>query len=156
MRATFSLAAGLAAAFLASPVPAHDYNLGDLEIGHPYALASGGKTAAGYFSITNHGTAADSLVAIRSEFPRSEVHGTETDANGVARMVPVPALEIPAGGTVTLQPGGLHVMFMGLDHPLAAGDHVPATLDFEKAGEVAVDFQVEARGEAAHGDGMSH
>lgn len=159
MRATLSLAAGLAAALFATPTLAHDFELGALEIGHPYAIASSGKTAAGYFSVTNHGTSADSLVAIRSDFPRSEVHSTETDANGVSRMAPVTALEIPAGGTVALQPGGLHVMFMGLDHPLAAGDHVPATLVFEKAGEVDVDFQVEARGDSAAGDhtpGMSH
>jgi copper(I)-binding protein len=158
MHAPFSLAAGLAIALLATPVLAHEYKLSDLEIGHPYAVASTGKTAAGYFSVTNHGAAADSLVAIRSQFPRSEVHSTETDANGVARMQAVPALEIPAGGSVELKPGGLHVMFMGLDHPIEAGDHVPATLVFEKAGELAIDFHVEARSDAAEHDmsGMSH
>ena len=154
MRATPSLAAGLAAALLASPVPAQDYKLGDIDIGHPYVIASTGRSAAGYFSVTNHGATADSLVAIRTDFPRSEVHGTETDASGVSRMSRVPALEIPAGGTVTLQPGGLHVMLMGLDHPLAAGDEVAATLVFENAGEVAVVFQVQARGKGAAGDAM--
>lgn len=145
-----SFAAGLAAASLAilagSPAGAHEYRLGDLEIGHPYVIESAGKTAAGYFSVTNAGAAADSLIAIRSDFPRTEVHATETDASGIARMEAMPVVEIPAGATVTLQPGGLHVMFMGLEKPLAVGDHVPATLVFQKAGEVAVDFHVQARG----------
>ena len=159
MHATFSLATTVAVALLATPVMAHEYKLGGLEIGHPYAIASAGQTAAGYFSVTNHGGAADSLVAIRTEFPRSEVHSTETDASGISRMQAVPTLEIPAGGSVELKPGGLHVMFMGLDHPLAAGDNVPTTLVFEKAGEVTIDFHVEARSDAAGGadmSGMSH
>ena len=73
------------------------------------------------------------------------IHRTETDAAGVARMVPVEALEIPPGATVTLEPGGTHVMFMGLTAPFAEGDKIDATLVFEKAGEVAVRFNVEAR-----------
>lgn len=160
MRATLRLAAGLAAALTASSALAHEYKLGDLEIGHPFAIESTGQTAAGYFSVTNSGTTDDDLVAIRADVPRSEVHATETDASGVTRMTPVAPLPIPAGGTVTLQPGGLHVMFMGLAHPLAPGDHVPATLVFRNAGEIAVDFHVEARKDAG-GDmstmpGMSH
>lgn len=161
MRSTLTLAVGLAAALLTTPALAHEYKLGDLEIVHPYIPASAGKTAAGYFSITNHGSTSDSLVAIKADVPHATVHATETDASGVSRMTPVPALEIPAGGTVTLQPGGLHVMFMGLAHPLADGDQLPATLVFEKAGEVAVDFNVQPRTSDAGGDmsnmpGMSH
>ncbi|MFT3973011.1 MAG: copper chaperone PCu(A)C [Amaricoccus sp.] len=154
MRAPLILAAGLAAALLTTPASGHEYKLGDLEIGHPYALASGGKTAAGYFSVTNHGTLPDTLVAIRADVPRAEVHGTETDASGVTRMTPVKDLAIPPGGTVTLEPGGLHVMFMGLAAPLAAGGHLPATLVFQHAGEIAVDFHVEAR-DAGTSGGMS-
>jgi copper(I)-binding protein len=161
MRAPLILAAGLAAALFATPIFAHDYTVGDHEVAHPYALESTGKTAAGYFSITNHGTSADRLLAIRADVPRSEVHTTETDASGVARMKAVEALEIPAGGTVALAPGGYHVMFMGLDKPLTAGETLPATLVFEKSGELAVDFNVQPRGDTAGGQdghmpGMSH
>lgn len=157
MRVYFLLAAALSAA----PVLAHDYEIGGLSVEHPYAIASTGKTAAGYLSVTNTGTDSDMLVAIETEFPRADVHRTEKDASGVARMSPVDGLEIPAGETVTLEPGGLHVMFMGLDRPLAEGDSVHATLVFETAGEIAVEFQVEARsGEEAGGGkdmpGMSH
>lgn len=161
MRSTLTLAVGLAAALLTTPALAHEYKLGDLEIVHPYILESTGKTAAGYFSITNHGSTGDSLVAVKADVPHAAVHATETDSSGISRMTPVPALEIPAGATVTLQPGGLHVMFMGLARPLADGDRLPATLVFEKAGEVAVDFNVQPRTPDAGGDmsnmpGMSH
>jgi copper(I)-binding protein len=84
----------------------------------------------------------------------------EIDADGVARMHEVDALDIPAGATVTLAPSGLHVMFMGLDAPLVAGASIPATLVFENAGELAVEFKVEPR--SAGGDthdampGMAH
>ena len=54
-------------------------------------------------------------------------------------------IEIPAGETVKLKPGGLHVMFMGLEDPLTEGENIPATLVFENAGEVEVTFNVEAR-----------
>ena len=74
-------------------------------------------------------------------------------------MMPVEALEIAPGATVTLEPRGLHVMFMGLAAPWKAGDEIPATLVFETAGAVPIVFKVEARkGDDAGGDagGMEH
>jgi copper(I)-binding protein len=151
MRLILSL--GLAAG-LALPVAAHEYAVGALAVGHPYAAATaaGARAGAGYLSVTNAGAEADRLLAVRADFPRVELHATEVDAAGVARMRPVEAVEVPAGATVTLAPQGTHVMFMGLDAPLVEGERVPAVLVFEKAGEVAVEFAVEARGDAAeHG-----
>lgn len=126
---------------------AHEFTLGALTIEHPYATetTATARSGAGYMTIDNAGPDADVLVAIRADVPRVEVHATETDAQGVARMRPVGALEIPAGGSVTLAPRGLHVMFMGLPAPFVAGERIPATLVFEKAGEVAVEFAVEPR-----------
>jgi copper(I)-binding protein len=66
---------------------------------------------------------------------------------GVMKMRPVEGgVEIKPGETVTLKPGGLHIMFVGLDRPLKQGEHVPATLDFAKSGKVKVDFAVEGMG----------
>jgi periplasmic copper chaperone A len=148
------LAIGLAG-MLALPGWAHEFTVGDLTIGHPYAIATpaGAKTGAGYFSVTNAGGEADRLVAVKADFPRVDLHTTEVDAAGVARMVPLEALEIPAGATVTLEPRREHVMFMGLTAPLVEGERVPAVLVFEKAGDVAVEFAVEAR---KAGNGMEH
>jgi copper(I)-binding protein len=152
MRPILSLA--LAAA-LALPALAHEYAVGDLAVGHPYAAATaaGAKTGAGYLSVTNAGAEADRLLAVEADFPRVELHTTEVDAAGVARMRPVEAVEVPPGATVTLAPQGTHVMFMGLEAQLVEGERVPAVLVFEKAGEVAVEFAVEARREdaAEHG-----
>lgn len=147
----------LAALGLALPLAAlaHDFTLGALEVGHPYALetAPGLRTGAGYLSVTNTGSEPDRLLAVKADFPKVEIHETLTDAAGVARMSPVANLEIPPGATVELAPRGAHVMFMGLPAPLAAGSRFPATLVFERAGEVAVEFVVETRkpgGEPAH------
>ena len=63
----------------------------------------------------------------------------------VMQMRQVEAIALPAGKVVKLEPGGLHVMFIGLKQPLALGSKVPVTLKFEKAGEVSVEFDVTSR-----------
>ncbi len=153
MRIQSTLAALAAAFALAGAAGAHEFKLGDLTIGHPYAIetAATAKTGAGYLSISNGGGAPDRLIAIEAPFPRVEIHTTETDAAGVARMLPVEGVEIPPGQTVTLEPGGMHVMFMGLGAPFVAGETVAATLVFEKAGRVEVEFNVQPRGEGEGG-----
>lgn len=63
---------------------------------------------------------------------------------------------LEAGATVKLQPGGLHIMLMGLKPPLKEGDRVPLTLRFDQAGEVKVELHVDkvgampATGHAGH------
>ena len=67
--------------------------------------------------------------------------------NGVMTMRPVEnGLSIPAGQSVTLAPGGYHLMLMDLKGPLKKGDKVPVTLAFEKAGEVKVTLDIEGIG----------
>lgn len=158
MRLSLTIAA-LAAAAFAATAEAHEFKAGTLTIGHPYAFETPAtaKSAAGYFSVTNAGTAPDRLVAVETDGSKAEVHATETDTSGVTRMTAVDGLEIPPGATVTLEPRGLHVMFTGLGAPWKAGDHVPATLVFETAGAVPVVFNVQARkaGEGGDMDGMS-
>lgn len=126
----------------------HEYGIGDLKVGHPYAIETpaGARTGAGYLSVTNEGEAPDYLIDVRSDYPRTMLHRT-TMRDGVARMEHVSALEIPPGGTVTLEPGGMHVMFMGIEgDPFDLDDKVPATLVFESAGEIEVLFAVQKRG----------
>jgi len=73
---------------------------------------------------------------------------------GVMRMRKLAGgLALPAGETVTLAPGGYHVMFIGLKAPFRAGDSVPVTLDFQKAGSVTVEFRVQATSPADHDHG---
>lgn len=153
--AVFALAlsfAGLHSAF------AHEFKLGNIEIDHPWSRATppGAKVAGGYFTIVNHGSAPDRLVSVTSDISaKAEVHEMAVK-DGVMTMRPVAGgLDIPAGGKIELKPGGYHLMLMGLKQPAKAGESFPATLTFEKAGSVTVEFQVEAMG-AAGGMEMSH
>lgn len=142
----------------AAMAAAHDYNLGDLNIDHPmsFETAETARTGAGYLTIENTGDSADRLIEVRADIPRIEIHTIEED-DGVVRMVQMEqGVEIPAGETVMLEPGGLHVMFMGLEGPLVAGAEFPATLVFEKAGELEVVFKIEERNGAAAHDHSNH
>lgn len=142
---------GLAAALLVAPAAAwaHGFTVGSLEIGHPWSRATlpGAKVAAGYLSVKNNGTEADRLVAIESPISgKAEIHEMAVK-DGVMTMRPLAGgLEIPAGGEVKLEPGSFHIMFMGLKEPAVEGVKFPATLTFEKAGKVAVEFAVDKPG----------
>jgi copper(I)-binding protein len=64
----------------------------------------------------------------------------------VMRMRQVQSIDVPAGGSTELRPGGLHVMLIGLAQPLVQGTKIPLTLSFERAGTVTVEVMVEAAG----------
>jgi copper(I)-binding protein len=134
---------------LSGRVLAHDYKLGALEIGQPWARATPPSAPAGggFLTIKNTGSAADRLVAASSPAADMvQVHEMKMDGN-VMRMREVEkGLEIPAGGSVTLAPGGYHLMMMGLKGPLKQGTSVPVTLVFEKAGKIDVQLSVEGLG----------
>jgi periplasmic copper chaperone A len=70
-----------------------------------------------------------------------ELHRMEMDGN-VMRMREVDGIDVPAGQTVRLQSGGLHIMFVGLTQTLKNGATIPLTLRFEKGGEVKVNMKV--------------
>ena len=129
----------------AASVWAGDYTLGDLEIQHPVARATppGAKVAGGYMMIVNHGGEADHLVGGSADFAgKVEIHEMKMD-NGTMIMRPVKGgLEVPQGGSVELKPGGYHVMFMQMKEQLKPGEKRAATLVFEKAGEVQIEFDV--------------
>ena len=128
---------------------AGDYTVGSLKITDPWSRATpkGAITGAGYMKITNTGTTPDRLISGSSDVaPTFEVHET-TMENGVMKMRPVTGgLEIKPGETVEFKPGSFHVMFVGLKKSLAEGEHIKATLVFEKAGTVKVEYDVRAMG----------
>jgi hypothetical protein len=101
-----------------------------------------GQAAGGGFLRITGGGAADKLVAARADVSKSvELHSMVMDGD-VMRMREIGAIDVPAGKTVELKPGGLHVMFIGIHKPLKVGDTIPLTLRFEKAGEVKVEMKV--------------
>jgi len=154
MRVVLSLFAALLAV-AASGAHARDYRAGSLEIADPWARATpkGAAVGGGYLRIRNGGTTPDRLTGGSSDVAaKLELH-TMTMDNGVMKMRPVEGgLEIKPGATVELKPGSSHLMFVGLKKPLGAGDHVKATLTFEKAGPVDVEFDVSAMGAPAGHD----
>lgn len=139
---------------------AHEYTAGKLTIDHPMAFetAPNVSVGGGYMTIANTGDTDDVLLEVRVDaVPRVELHLSETDDNGVARMTKQDGIPIPAGETVSLKPGGLHVMFMGLgDNPFELGKKLDATLVFESAGELDVQFSIEERSAQTHADHSEH
>ena len=141
----------LALAAAAALAQAHDYTFGALHIAHPWARATaqGQRIGGAYLAIDNHGTA-DRLLSVRGEVADAlQLHSMALKDN-VMHMREVDAIDVPAGGKVTLEPGGLHIMLVGLKAPLAAGSSFPLTLKFEKAGEVRVEVKVESGMPAGH------
>jgi periplasmic copper chaperone A len=139
---------------LASPLWAHGYKLGDLEIGHPWSRETpdGANVAAGYLVIKNNGTTDDRLIAVSAGISgKGEIHEMSINADGVMTMREVKEIVIPAGGEVALKPGSFHLMFVGLKAPAVKDQKFPGTLTFEKAGKIDVEFKVEAKaGEMDH------
>jgi copper(I)-binding protein len=153
-RIAFFFAASFGLAVTAAS--AGDYKAGSLDISDPWSRATpkGSSVAAGYMKIKNSGTTPDRLTSGSSDVAsKFEVHEMRMEGD-VAKMRPVKGgLEIKPGETVELKPGSFHVMFVGLKKPLRAGDHFKATLVFEKAGTVNVEYDVRAMGSEG-GDSM--
>ena len=124
---------------------AHDFTLGALTIGHPYARATApGQPVGGAFMKIANAGADDRLLSVRSAAAGSvELHMMAMKGD-VMQMRQVDGIDLRAGETVELKPGGYHVMLVGLKGPLTAGSSFPATLKFAKAGEVTVQVNVEA------------
>jgi copper(I)-binding protein len=140
-----------AALLVAAAGLSHAQSKGDLQIEKPWARATppGASVGGGYVVIRNKGAAGDRLVGVSSPASaRMELHEMAMEKD-IMRMREVKGFDVPAKGVVELKPGGYHLMFIELKAPLKAGDKVPVTLRFEKAGEVKAEFAVEAMGAGA-------
>jgi hypothetical protein len=105
----------------------------------------GQRGGGGFLKITG-GPQADRLLGASSAVAKTvELHQMSHEG-GVMRMRAVDAIEVPAGATVELKPGGLHLMFIDLRSPLAVGSEFAVELRFEKAGVVKVPVKVTPRG----------
>ncbi len=128
------------------PLFAHGYTQGDLHIAHPWVRASipGASNGAAYLiRIENQGKTTDALVKVSTPIAaRAELHNHVMEGD-MMKMFEVKRIDIPAGSSVTLSPGGYHIMLFGLKQELKAGERYPMTLTFAKAGSVEVEFKVE-------------
>lgn len=106
------------------------------------ATAPGQTTASAYVELTSDTQAA--LVAAGSPLAaRAELHSMSMDG-GIMRMRALPRVELPAGQTVKLAPGGLHIMLLELKQPLKAGDKVPMVLTVQSSGASLATLKLEA------------
>ncbi len=140
-----ALAGGLVGAGLPSLAVAAEVTVGTLTISGAFTRATlpNARVGGGFLTIVNSGTEADRLVAASTPVAGEvQLHEMKMDGD-MMKMAELPdGIEIPAGATVILAPGGLHLMFMQLKQPLVEGTRVPVTLTFEKAGTVELELDV--------------
>jgi periplasmic copper chaperone A len=155
----WTIARGTAALFALSLLPvnqvhADDYKVGSIQITQPWARATpkGASSAAAYMTVTNSGTTAQHLNCVSSDAAAEcQIHEMTMDG-GVMKMRPLQGgLEVKPGETVTLKPGGFHVMLVGLKRPLQAGKSLDATLKVDSGSTVQVAFPIAAIGAQAPG-----
>lgn len=120
---------------------------GKIEVDGIWGRVSPGAATNGafYMQVANHKRQDDALVAVRTAACEAvELHESRMDDNGVMRMGPVEGgrIPLPAGKMVELRPGGMHVMCIGLNRPLAEGNTIPLTLVFAAAEEMRVEAEI--------------
>jgi len=104
--------------------------------------AAAGTTGAGFATLENHGRRADALLRVESPLVRAvEIHQTRMEG-GVMSMSRIERLPVPAGGSVTLAPGGAHLMLIDLSKAIGPGDRIPAILTFASGARLSVQFEV--------------
>jgi copper(I)-binding protein len=106
------------------------------------ATAPGAPVGAVYLVIDNTAGKADQLLSVSTDrAERCEVHAMFQDGD-VMKMRRVDPLPIEAGARLALEPGGVHVMLMGLKSPLVEGETLDLVMTFENAGTRQVEAQV--------------
>lgn len=153
------LGSSLAGLGALSPANAAEVTLGSLTIADGFSRATlpNAPVGGGFLTITNSGSADDRLVSATSPVAGEvQIHEMKMEGD-VMKMAQLPdGLPIPAGQTVTLQPGGFHLMFMQLKQALVEGTKLPVTLTFEKAGSIEVELDIEGIAATAPAHQMNH
>lgn len=119
----------------AAPTMEHkaDANHDGIEI-MDYAARAAGPNGAVYMHLINHTATDDALMSASSDVAEFvEIHQTVIDDNDVMKMSQIEKIDLPAGGEVMLQTGGMHVMLINLQRELKEGDTFDITLNFEQA-----------------------
>ena len=147
---TLALVAGLVVTSAALAQPAQ------LEVTDAWARATPGKAENGAAYVTIESPTADRLVSASSPVAKKAELHTMSMQGMVMKMRPIAGLDVPPGQSVTLKPGGEHIMLMGLNQPLHEGQSFPLTLDFEKAGPRTVTVAVEKAGSNGPDSAAAH
>ncbi|WP_185973712.1 DUF1775 domain-containing protein [Ferrovibrio terrae] len=129
---------------------------GDIMVEQPFARATPAKVGGVFLTLKNGGGTADRLVKAASPVAANvELHTHIKDGDAM-RMRAVENIPVPANGQTALEPGGYHIMLIGLKQVLKEGESFPLTLTFEKAGNVTVSVPVQKAGAPAASGGHDH
>lgn len=146
-------------AAMSLPAEARDYSKGSIKIEQPWSRATpgGAKVGGGFMKITNTSSAPDRLVEVKTDVSGVvEIHEMKM-VDGVMKMRALgTGIDIAPGKTIELKPGSYHVMFIDLKKPLVKDKPFKATLVFEKAGEIPVEFEVAPIGARTPAGGSGH
>ena len=133
---------------LGSASLAHDFKIGSIEIDHPWVRPTppSAPAASGFLTLTNSGSEPDRLVEVISSIAASaEIHRS-TIEDGVAKMRPLQkGVLVEPGKPINFEAERLHIMFMKPNAQLKDKEKFPATLVFERAGRVDVEFMVQRK-----------
>jgi len=146
----FILGAAIAAAFTPAAF-AHSYELGSLKIGHPWARATVAANGGAFLSVDNTGTTPDRLLRASTDIAATVQLHTHIRDGEIMRMREVEAVDLPAGKKIVFEPGGYHIMLLGLKKKLVEGERFALTLEFEKAGKITVDIAIDKPGAGSPG-----
>jgi copper(I)-binding protein len=119
----------------------------DIAVEGPWARSSPKMAEAGaaYMILTNNGSESDRLLSASTEAAEVvEFHESFMDENQVMKMRPIEGgvIEVPAGSSIELKPGGMHLMLIKLVNPLEEGTQISLILNFEKSGEMSIELPV--------------
>ena len=117
----------------------------DIQVSQAWARPTppGAAVGAVYFWVKNAGVKEDRLLAVSSSVAAGvEIHETQT-VKGMMQMRQVASVSCPAGATVKIEPGGMHVMLLGLKQPLMAGSKLDLTLHFRDAGLLSIQVPIQ-------------
>ncbi|WP_244553496.1 copper chaperone PCu(A)C [Nitrobacter vulgaris] len=151
----FCVAVACALLATARAASAEDFKAGDIVISRPWSRATpaGAQVGAGYLVVENRGSLPDRFLGGSVEAATGfELHDIVLEG-GIMKMRQLTGIDLPPGSSIEAKPGGLHIMFVGLLHPLAAEEKVRGALQFEHAGRIEVEFKVIGMGARPPGGG---
>ena len=141
---------------------AAEVHLNRITVSNPYLVVFGknAKAGSGYFVISNKNPSAVILNKVTSGIGAAMLHKTDIDETGIAKMKHLKNIVVPGSGSLKLEPGGTHIMFMNLQNKLEENERYPVTLFFKGLGSLEIDFILKSpkknKGSHNHEHGHSH
>lgn len=141
-----ALTAALPAVAETSAIQTETQHSAALEVTHAWSreLPPTAPVGAAFLTVENPSQHADRLLSAQSAIAEvTELHAHIHEGD-VMRMVKVETIDVPAHGKLTLEPGGYHIMLIDLKKPLVAGEQLPLSLQFERAGQIDITVDIKS------------